>query len=130
MFHRSWIMRTTLCSILILMCFACQTGRIPCPDARGPRIHKVKVKNSKRFLEYSASISTPKEQGQDGKPAPQTKENEQRFIRNVSQDEWDCPKPGEKKYMPKSVKDNIRKNMKRIRSGDKQKNESDTLRSR
>jgi hypothetical protein len=129
MFHRSYIMRTILCAILILICFACQTGRIPCPDARGPKIHKVKVKNSKRFLEYTASISSQRE-GQDGKSTPQTKENEQRFVRNVSQDEWDCPKPGEKKYMPKSVKENIRKNMKRIRSADKRKNESDSLRTR
>jgi hypothetical protein len=110
-------MRTTVYAILILTCCACQTGRIPCPDSRGPRIHKVKVKNNKRFLEYTASVSS--ERGQE-KSSTQARENDQRFVRNVSQDEWDCPKPGEKKYMPKSVKDNIRKNMKRIRSANRQ----------
>ena len=113
------------------MCFACQTGRIACPDARGPRIHKVRVKNKQRYMEYTASISTQRDQNQDNKQATQAKENDQRFIHNVSQDEWDCPRPGEKKYMPKSVKENIRKNMKRIRSDRKQKKaESDTLRTR
>jgi hypothetical protein len=121
------IMKTTVYAILVLMCCACQTGRIPCPDARGPRIHKVKVKNNKRFLEYTASVSSQREQSD--KSITTARENDQRFVRNVSQDEWDCPKPGEKKYMPKSVKDNIRKNMKRIRSADKQQ-KSDSLHTR
>jgi hypothetical protein len=47
------------------------------------------------------------------------------MITHVSVEEWDCPQPGKKKYMPKQVKQNIRKNMKRI-SSDKQ-NEADSV---
>jgi hypothetical protein len=29
-------------------------------------------------------------------------------------EEWDCPRPGSKKYLPKSVKDNIKKNKRKF----------------
>ncbi len=39
-----------------------------------------------------------------------------RFIKNVSVTEWDCPRLGRKHYLPKAVKENIRKNMDKIKS--------------
>lgn len=39
------------------------------------------------------------------------------FVDHVSVEEWDCPKPGAKKYMPKAVKENIRKNFRKMNSG-------------
>jgi hypothetical protein len=41
-------------------------------------------------------------------------------------EEWDCPKPGMKKT-PKSVKDNIKKNKKKMREYFRHKNEADSL---
>jgi hypothetical protein len=39
---------------------------------------------------------------------------EVRYINNVSVEEWDCPRPGAKHYLPKSVKANIKKNRKKF----------------
>jgi hypothetical protein len=36
-------------------------------------------------------------------------------IQHVDVEELDCPKPGEKKTMPRAVKENIRKNKKKVR---------------
>jgi hypothetical protein len=33
-------------------------------------------------------------------------------LEHVDVEEWDCPKPGAKRAMPKEIKDNIRKNRK------------------
>jgi hypothetical protein len=51
------------------------------------------------------------------------------YIQNVSVEEWDCPKPGTKRYMPKSVKDNIRKNWRKFES-DARKDRADSLANR
>ncbi|MEO5602673.1 MAG: hypothetical protein ABIR06_17255 [Cyclobacteriaceae bacterium] len=37
-------------------------------------------------------------------------------MQHVDVEELDCPKPGAKKTLPKAVKENIRKNKKKIRS--------------
>jgi hypothetical protein len=45
-----------------------------------------------------------------------SKSSENMAVKNISVEEWDCPKPGSKKYMPKTVKENIKKNFKKINS--------------
>jgi hypothetical protein len=120
-------MKTQLALIIILICTACQSGRIPCPDARGPKIKKVRV-SSKR-PEYTASINSRRAQPET-KTQGQAKDSEGRFVKNVSVEEWDCPRPGEKKYMPRSIKGNIKRNFKKFNEDRKQKAESDSLNSR
>jgi hypothetical protein len=119
-------MKTQLIVILIVICTACQSGRIPCPDARGPKIRKVRV-NSKQKPEYTASINSRRGQAETKTQTGQAKESEGRFVRNVSVEEWDCPRPGEKKYMPRSIKGNIKRNMKKLNEDRKQKASSDSL---
>jgi hypothetical protein len=46
------------------------------------------------------------------------KKPKEKIVQNVSIEEWDCPRPGKKKYMPRSVKQNIRKNERKIQSID------------
>jgi len=45
--------------------------------------------------------------------------NKYRYVKytmqHVDVEEMDCPKPGEKKTMPRAVKENIRKNRKKVR---------------
>jgi hypothetical protein len=115
-------MKTQLVLILIVICSACQSGRIPCPDARGPKIKKIRV-NSKRAPEYSASLNTRRGQPETRSQSGQVKDSEGRFVKNVSVEEWDCPRPGEKKYMPRSIKGNIKRNMKKMNEEPKQKEE-------
>lgn len=119
-------MRTQLIVILILICTACQSGRIPCPDARGPRIKKVKV-NPKHRPEYTASINTKRAQSETKTQPGQTKDSEDRFVKNVSVEEWDCPRPGEKKYMPRAIKGNIKRNMKKLNEDRQKKAAADSL---
>jgi len=40
-------------------------------------------------------------------------------VKSITVEEWNCPKPGEKKVMPRSVKENIRKNLKKVKSAEK-----------
>ena len=117
-------MKARLVFLLLFFCIACQSGRIPCPDARGPRMKKTTI--SKRNREYSATLSASKETAETKSQTGYARDQEGRFVKNVTVEEWDCPKPGEKKYMPRSVKENIRKNMKRIKS-DQKKHEADSL---
>jgi hypothetical protein len=50
------------------------------------------------------------------------------MIQSVSVEEWDCPRPGQKKYMPKSVKENIRKNLKKVTKDSGNKADSVSIR--
>ncbi|MDH4296023.1 MAG: hypothetical protein OEV74_07080 [Cyclobacteriaceae bacterium] len=107
---------------LLLICSACQVGKIPCPRMKTVKLHK-SFRPSATMLSAKAS--------QTSEPAVQSsresKPNDVRFIQNISMEEWDCPRPGEKHYMPKSVKQNIRKNWKKIESDAKKNSESDSL---
>jgi hypothetical protein len=55
---------------------------------------------------------------------------EDKMIHNVSMEEWDCPRPGVKKYMPRSVRDNIRKNTKKLKQDDTDAHQDSVLRTR
>lgn len=52
------------------------------------------------------------------------------FIQNISVEEWDCPKPGAKHYLPKSIKENIRRNWKKFESDAKRKHQVDSVANR
>lgn len=94
--------------VMLMFCTACQFGRIPCPTLKGDKVRK-------HFKPSTSSLSAKANQEQE--PVRQTRDKDDtRFIKNVSPEEWDCPKPGTKKYMPKAVKNNIRKNRKMIQS--------------
>jgi len=94
--------------IILLVLTSCQVGKIPCP--------KVKYDPVRKQFRSSPSALTAKAT-QDTEPVRQGKDKSERYVTNVSAEEWDCPKPGSKKYMPKSVKNNIRKNKKMVESG-------------
>jgi hypothetical protein len=104
--------------ILTLLCFGCQTGKIPCPKYKGS-----KSGHHKRYRAYSYSLTAKADREEEVKTKrlPETK-----YIQNVSVEEWDCPQPGAKKYLPKNVKENIRKNTRRIKE-DSKKVSSDSL---
>ncbi len=94
---------------LLVICSACQTGKIPCPRIKSAKLQKTYKPPSNTLLSASARDQKPEEMR-----TRYTRPEEERYIKNVSMEEWDCPRPGSKKYMPKSVKDNIRKNKKKF----------------
>jgi hypothetical protein len=75
-----------------------------------------------RFKERSAYRQKPmmmakaKEEPED--KTTTWKKPKDKFVQNVTIEEWDCPRPGKKRYLPRSVKYNIRKNERRIHEVD------------
>jgi len=86
----------------------------------------VKLRKSpshRAFFESSETLSA------DAKSDVHYKSNkgaEGHAVKNISVEEWDCPRPGAKKYMPKNVRENIRRNMQKIKSSEK--NAADSVR--
>jgi len=108
--------------LFLILCTGCKSGIIPCPEIKGLKLKKSHV--SKRIrperpmprdeAEPVITVST------DAKTPQSTSKNSNRFkyvkytIQHVDVEELDCPRPGEKK-MPRAIKDNIRKNRKKVR---------------
>ena len=105
---------------VILICTACQGGKIPCPKIKTVKLQK-HYRPSAYALTAKASQAEVENQKKD------VKSNDVHYIQNVSMEEWDCPKPGSKRYLPKSVKENIKRNKEKIES-DYKKHQADSLR--
>lgn len=108
---------------LLVLCSACQTGLIPCPRVKTAKLHKTYRPPSPSQFSARAEQPEPEPGNQNTRPGSE------HYISNVSMEEWDCPRPGAKKYMPKSVKDNIRKNKKKFEE-DIRQNQADSLSAR
>lgn len=52
-------------------------------------------------------------------PQASSRKNKYRYVeytmQHIDVEEMDCPRPGEKKLMPRAVRENIRKNRKKVR---------------
>lgn len=108
-------MRASLILMVAILCASCMSGKIPCPEPKYTKAKKSTI--HRRFMESSSSLSADAESNTSQNRVPK---NTVRTISNVSVEEWDCPKPGKKKYLPKEVKNNIRKNMEKIKSKDQE----------
>ena len=95
--------------LLLIFSFGCQTGRIPCPKFKG-----AKSGHHKRYRNLSASLTT-RATVKEAEPEFRVRKTpDARYVQNVSMEEWDCPQPGAKKYLPRNVKDNIRRNARKV----------------
>jgi hypothetical protein len=92
---------------LLVLCSACQTGLIPCPRVKTAKLHKT-------YRPPSSAFSARAEQPEPDPASHNTRPGAGHYVKNVSMEEWDCPRPGSKKYLPKSVKDNIKKNKRKF----------------
>jgi hypothetical protein len=109
--------------LILALSTACQSGKLPCPE---PKFAKIKRSTPhKGYFDPSPPLSET-ETTEDHHQSKASKSNS-KMISHVSVEEWDCPQPGKKKYMPKEVKQNIRKNMKKINSGN-EGSETDSVR--
>ena len=114
-----------LCIILIAVFLSgCQAGLIPCPKAEAIKMKRSSPGYGRAQNTGSSAIANRSqaevEPVESKKPKPRVTPKDEKFVKNVSEEEWDCPRPGSKKYLPKSVRRNIRANMKKIREDDKQ----------
>ncbi len=98
----------------LIVCTGCRSGIIPCPEVKGLKLKKSAV--NKRFRPHEpepvVTVSS------DAKTPQQTARNKYKYVKytieHVDVEELDCPRPGDKK-MPKAIKNNIRKNRKKVR---------------
>jgi hypothetical protein len=114
-------MRTTFIWILLILLTACQSGLIPCPKVKNDRVKKAPIGKRIRYAERNTTASAREIQQPRPTTAPRNTQTYTRTqirpaLEHVDVEEWDCPKPGSKRSMPKSVKDNIRKNKKAFES--------------
>jgi hypothetical protein len=107
--------------LFLVLCTGCRSGIIPCPEVKGLRLKKSQVNKRIRMPERQIAREEPEPVitvSSDAKTPQSTARNRYRYVKytmqHVDVEEMDCPKPGEKN-MPKTVKENIRKNRKKIR---------------
>ncbi len=105
--------------ILLLLITSCQSGLIPCPSNKALRLKK---STAYRPHHSSHALMASAAQSEESARQQRAPKDNTKIVSHISVEEWDCPKPGEKRYMPKSVKENIRKNARKIRS-DKESSE-------
>ena len=121
-------MLTRLLPFMFAVCFACQTGKIDSPKVRDGKIQRNKFK---RFRESEATLwayhdkkHAPNPVAKDYRRFRYFKSAAGKEVSTISVEEWDCPRPGAGKYMPKAVRKNIRNNLVKINSELDTKNDS------
>jgi hypothetical protein len=109
-------LRLTSILIIILFCTACLSGKIPCPE---PKVAKLRKNYSpRRSTEYTASLHGQTKTESDIHDQSRIPRDNGRTISNVTIEEWDCPKPGTRRYLPREVKQNIKRNTKKIKQAE------------
>ena len=107
--------------LFLIFCTGCRSGIIPCPEIKGQKLRKSQVSKRPRLPEKTIAREEPEPVvtvSSEARTPQQNSKNRYRYVKytiqHVDVEELDCPKPGEKK-MPRAVKDNIRKNRKKVR---------------
>jgi len=98
---------------ILLLCtvfaFGCNSGKIPCP-----KVKKVRLQRSAHL--YKPDFIANADYGIKKSEKNSKPEKKIKIIQHVSVEEWDCPKPGTFRYMPKAIKHNIKRNFRKINS--------------
>jgi hypothetical protein len=96
--------------LAIIILSSCQTGRIPCPQLKGPRL----AKSHAVPKSYTSVMARTEPEDVSNKEAKTAKISQERYVGSVTEEEWDCPQPGSKRYLPRHVKENIRRNFRKM----------------
>jgi hypothetical protein len=100
--------------VILIFCTSCQSGIIPCPVVKAD---KVKRSNGRRgYFAPKMMTASVKESKETTEAKTRVRPQARPALEHVDVEEWDCPKPGGKRNMPKSLKENIRKNKKAFES--------------
>ena len=130
-------MLARLLLLLFIACTACQSGKIPCPEVKFAKIKESNIrKRNKLDLGPSKVLASTK--GLNGQEATKREVDlnrlkaskitgKQMLEQYGSVEEWDCPSPAGKKRQSKVVKENIRKNEKKMRDHLKSRSASDSI---
>ena len=109
--------------LFLIFCTGCKSGIIPCPEVKGLRLKKSQVNKRFRFdrdiarqqPEPVITVSSDAETPQPVRNNPRKIKYVQYKMQHINVEEMDCPRPGEKKSMSRSVREKIRKNRKKVR---------------
>ncbi len=123
--------------LLFVVCSACQSGKIPCPEIKFAKVKESKVKKGTRY------VAAPSRMMASTKALPSQEHNKQQVdlerlksSRTTGKqmleqygtvEEWDCPSPSGKKKYSKVAKENIKKNEKKMREHLKHRNSADSV---
>ncbi|MBL0743147.1 hypothetical protein [Chryseolinea lacunae] len=107
---------------LAIALMSCQGGKIPCPRIKTAKLHK--------HYRPSAAALSAKAEREENDELQHQRSPSARYVQDVSVEDWDCPHPGAKKYKPKSVKENIKRNLKKINSDSQNTVPADSVSSR
>ena len=97
--------------LLFIISVGCQSGKLPCPKVKGPRLVKSSMAKPYKPQTVTAKLESVEVAPESKSPS---KVQQSKFVKNISVEEWDCPKPGQKKYMPKNIRENIRRNARTV----------------
>jgi hypothetical protein len=95
--------------ILAILFTACRSGEIACPEPVTVKLRKRPGNYALKTSHKNLTASSSEVSNEKPFKFPEPKHTKSA----ASIEEWDCPKPGSK-AMPKSVRDNIRKNRKKF----------------
>jgi hypothetical protein len=108
--------------VLLIFCSACRSGEIACPDPVTAKLRKRPANYGLKTSQKNLTASSKEVEREKSFKYPEPRNTKSA----ASIEEWDCPKPGSK-TMPKSVKENIKKNRKKFDAYYKSKVLPDTV---
>ena len=119
--------------LLIVVCTACQSGKIPCPEIKFAKMKHSKARANSYVASPMASTKSIKKQEEARRAADLERMKSSRVTgkemleKYGTVEEWDCPSPSGKKKYSKVAKENIQKNEKKMREHLKQRHALDSL---
>jgi hypothetical protein len=129
-------MTIRLALFLIVVCTACQSGKIPCPEVKFVKMKESKVRANRFVASPSKMMASTKPAKQQEAVKHSVNLERMRASRVTGKEmlekygtveEWDCPSPSGKKKYSKVAKENIQKNEKKMREHLKQTHVPDSL---
>ena len=121
---RNTLMTIRVALFLIVVCTACQSGKIPCPEVKFAKMKQSKVNSNRFFASPSRMMASTKGVKEQEATKHSVNLDRMRSSRVTGKEmlekygtveEWDCPSPSGKKKYSKVAKENIQKNEKKMR---------------
>jgi hypothetical protein len=113
---------------LFVICTACQSGKIPCPEVKFAKMKESKVK-ANRFVYSPSKVMASTKNVRDQEASKNKVDLERMKASRVTGkemldkygnvEEWDCPSPSGKRKYSKVTKENIQRNEKKMREHQK-----------
>ena len=101
--------------VLLLVFGSCRSGLIDCPDPAFAKLRHSRVKPSRvKDSQYYAAAALAEDAKERKQYEKYLRERQEMVQKRVSRDveEWDCPKPGERRRVSKQVRKKMERTIK------------------